>query len=322
MSLNYNLDEKIAKKQKSLRALKKKYSLKKRQQRKIKLIKVGTLFFIADLLEESQEKMVAYLEKYLLLDDSKKKEFFQVGSELLAKENESFYEKHPEFSRKKILFLMIRKAALLEKLKIQMEDPKVILGYLSHYKFLSGIEKKELEKRGYELFIKDNNQNRESTISDEEKLKLLKLSIQNNIDILSRMLKRNGKYGLAEVYMRCKSKGYTRSFGSMCRQIRKKGYKKAKKKRKSFTKYSSISGSYLGEKAQIDIKYVPIESIKFPTYGKRYYQITAIDEFSRKRVLEICDEKSSYETGKFLEKLEEKMGFPIKTIQLIMDMNL
>ena len=188
MSLNYNLDEKIAKKQKSLRALKKKYSLKKRQQRKIKLIKVGTLFFIADLLEESQEKMVAYLEKYLLLDDSKKKEFFQVGSELLAKENESFYEKHPEFSRKKILFLMIRKAALLEKLKIQMEDPKVILGYLSHYKFLSRIEKKELEKRGYELFIKDNNQNRESTISDEEKLKLLKLSIQNNIDI-TRVLK-------------------------------------------------------------------------------------------------------------------------------------
>ncbi len=116
--------------------------------------------------------------------------------------------------------------------------------------------------------------------------------------------------------MRCKSKGYTRSFGSMCRQIRKKGYKKDKKKRKSFTKYSGISGSYLGEKVQIDIKYVPIESIKFPTYGKRYYQITAIDEFSRKRILEICDEKSSYETGKFLEKLEEKMGFPIKIIQV------
>ena len=183
MSLSYNLDEKIAKKQKILRALKKKYSLKKRQQRKRKLIKLGTLFSIADLLEESQEKMVAYLEKYLLLDDSKKKEFFQVGSELLAKENESFYEKHPEFSRKKILFLMIRKAALLEKLKIQMEDPKIILGYLSHYKLLSEIEKKELEKRGYELFIKDNNQNRENTISDEEKLKLLKLSILHNIDI-------------------------------------------------------------------------------------------------------------------------------------------
>ncbi|MDQ9769335.1 hypothetical protein RFZ33_19975, partial [Acinetobacter baumannii] len=46
----------------------------------------------------------------------------------------------------------------------------------------------ELEKRGYELFIKDNNQNRESTISDEEKLKLLKLSILHNID-LTKILK-------------------------------------------------------------------------------------------------------------------------------------
>ena len=183
MNLNYNLDEKITKKQKILRALKKKYSLKKRQQRKIKLIKVGTLFSITDLLEESQEKMVAYLEKYLLLDETKKKELLQIGSKLLAKENESFYEKYSEFSRKKILFLMIRKAALLEKLKIQMEDPKIILGYLSHYKFLSGIEKEELEKRGCELFTKDNNKNRESIISDEEKLKLLKLSIQYNIDI-------------------------------------------------------------------------------------------------------------------------------------------
>ena len=183
MSLSYNLDEKIAKKQKSLRALKKKYSLKKRQQRKIKLIKLGTLFSIADLLEESQEKMVAYLEKYLLLDDNKKKELVQIGSELLAEENESFYEKYPEFSRKKILFLMIRKAALLEKFKIQMEDPKIILGYLSHYKFLSEIEKEELEKIGCELFIKNNNHSIESIISDEEKLKLLKFSIQHNIDI-------------------------------------------------------------------------------------------------------------------------------------------
>lgn len=139
---------------------------------------------------------------------------------------------------------------------------------------------------------------------------------EQELKLIQDMLKRNGKYGLAEVYMRCKSKGYTRSFGSMCRQIRKKGYKKDKKKRKSFTKYSGISGSYLGEKVQIDIKYVSIESIKFPTYGKRYYQITAIDEFSRKRILEICGEKSSYETGKFLEKLEEKMGFPIKIIQV------
>ncbi|EKX92988.1 hypothetical protein HMPREF9998_01003 [Peptostreptococcus anaerobius VPI 4330 = DSM 2949] len=49
------------------------------------------------------------------------------------------------------------------------------------------------------------------------------------------MLKRNGIYGLAEVYVRCKAKGYTRSFSSMCRQIRNKGYKKPELRRKSYT---------------------------------------------------------------------------------------
>ena len=54
----------------------------------------------------------------------------------------------------------------------------------------------------------------------------------------------------------------------------------------------------------------------FPSYGKKYYQITAIDEYSRMRKLEIVEEKSTFETGKFLEGLEDKFGFPIKTIQV------
>lgn len=49
---------------------------------------------------------------------------------------------------------------------------------------------------------------------------------KEELDLIQRMLKRNGKYGLAEVYVRCQSKGYQRSFGSMCRQIRQQGYKK------------------------------------------------------------------------------------------------
>ncbi len=130
------------------------------------------------------------------------------------------------------------------------------------------------------------------------------------------MLKRNGIYGLAEVYVRCKAKGYKRSFSSMCRQIRNKGYKKTELRRKSYTKYDRMDGKYPGDKVQVDIKYVPNECIKFPTYGYKYYQITSIDEYSRKRVLKIVKEKTTYETAKFLEELEEKMGFPIKIIQV------
>ena len=134
--------------------------------------------------------------------------------------------------------------------------------------------------------------------------------------LIRRMLKRNGIYGLAEVYVRCCSRGYTRSFDSMCRQIRKKGYRKPVIHRKSYTNYNRMDGEYPGHKVQIDIKYVPMECIRFPCYGQQYYQITAIDEYSRRRVLKIVKEKSTYETGEFLRNLETKMGFPIRIIQV------
>ena len=74
-----------------------------------------------------------------------------------------------------------------------------------------------------------------------------------------------------------------------------------------------MDGKYPGDKVQIDLKYVPNECIKFPCYGYRYYQITAIDEYSRKRVLSVVKEKSTYETVKFLRVLEGRMGFKIRT---------
>ena len=77
-----------------------------------------------------------------------------------------------------------------------------------------------------------------------------------------------------------------------------------------------MDGRYPGDKVQVDIKYVPEECVRFPSYGDRYYQITAIDEYSRKRVLKIVKEKSTYETSKYLLELEKNMGFKINTIQV------
>ena len=68
-----------------------------------------------------------------------------------------------------------------------------------------------------------------------------------------------------------------------------------------------MDGRYPGDKVQVDIKYVPEECVRSPSYGDRYYQITAIDEYSRKRVLKIVKEKSTYETSKYLLELEKNM---------------
>lgn len=139
---------------------------------------------------------------------------------------------------------------------------------------------------------------------------------QEELSLVQKMYKRNGAYGLAEVFVRCVAKGYSRSFSSMCRQIRKADSQKIPSKRKSYTKYTNLKGSFPGEKVQVDIKYVPTECIRFPCYGERYYQITAIDEFSRKRVLKIVREKSTFETARFLLELQDRMGFKIHTIQV------
>ena len=105
------------------------------------------------------------------------------------------------------------------------------------------------------------------------------------------MLRRNGIYGLAKVYLRCKDKGYTRSFGSMCKQVRKRVYIQPKIYRKSYIKYERMYGIYPRDKVQVDIKYVPEECVRFPSYGDKYYQIIAIDEYSRKSVLKIVKKK-------------------------------
>ena len=110
--------------------------------------------------------------------------------------------------------------------------------------------------------------------------------------------------------------GYTRSFGSMGRQIRKIKVIKPKPKLRKYpkSKFKPLKGTYPGEYVEIDIKFVPMECIGFHSDYNRYYQITAIDLFSRKCTLKLVNENSIWETSEFLYELEDKMWFKIKTI--------
>ena len=139
---------------------------------------------------------------------------------------------------------------------------------------------------------------------------------ESELQLLDKMRIRYGHEGYAEIYVQALKRGYDRSYGSMSKQIRKLGKAKIKRRLKtSYVKYNSVDGKYPGDKVQVDIKYVPMECILFNSNGERYYQITAIDEYSRKRILEIVSEKSTYSTSEFVKKLESKFGFKIKTIQ-------
>ena len=122
--------------------------------------------------------------------------------------------------------------------------------------------------------------------------------------------------GLGQVYRKFKDSGYKRSYESMCKQLKKlRSYEKQGKIRYPKSRYEPLKGTYPGEFVQIDVKYVPLECIGFKSSYQRYYQITAIDLYSGKRVLKLVKENSTYETSKMLVRLENDFGFKIKTIQ-------
>lgn len=139
---------------------------------------------------------------------------------------------------------------------------------------------------------------------------------QNEIDLILKKYKKYCFEGLSQVYTEARKSGYIRSYYTMCKIIRRIKNKKEKKPKKIYKSTKKVKqATYPGEKVQIDIKYVPRECIYFGTRDQNYYQLTAIDEYTRKRVLKIVDEKSTYQTAKFLDGLEKELGFKIKKIQ-------
>lgn len=180
--------QKILKKKREIRNLRKQQKRennRKRKERKIKLIKLGTLFRILNLLDEKQEVMLGFLEIYLKLTVPEKEKLRVVGDKILSENKLKSYDDDLN-DRKKMFYLMIRKAALLEKLNIHLEDPRIILGFINKYKDLTKDEKLKLEERGKELFTPSEKktlgttENEEAT--DKQKVEVLVYLQNKKID--------------------------------------------------------------------------------------------------------------------------------------------
>ncbi|MGK4198876.1 hypothetical protein [Fusobacterium sp. HC1336] len=177
---------KITKELKRLKKLKIKLSKEKRKKRKEKLIKLGTLFYICNLLEVEQETMLGYLISLKKINLEKIKELEKLGEKVLdSKPN----LKYPEtlLEKKKLFWKMIRKSALLEKIKLDKFSPKAILGYLNNFNNISEEKLEEYKQIGSSL-LKRKIEN----ATDTEKMLLLKMSILKKIDI-SKMIKEKFK---------------------------------------------------------------------------------------------------------------------------------
>ncbi|MBQ3409455.1 MAG: transposase family protein [Clostridia bacterium] len=75
--------------------------------------------------------------------------------------------------------------------------------------------------------------------------------------------------------------------------------------------------TYPGQRVQVDVKYVPMKCMtkELKEQGERYYQYTAIDEYTRLRVLWFAKEHSTYESSKFVEVILKKFPFKVEEIQ-------
>lgn len=93
-------------------------------------------------------------------------------------------------------------------------------------------------------------------------------------------------------------------------------YKKTPSKRKKVNRWM-VSGEYPGDKVQIDVKYVPKKcmSKELQERGEKFYQYTAIDEYSRLRYTWFTNAHDTYASSEFARRLVKYFPFKIKTIQ-------
>ena len=122
---------------------------------------------------------------------------------------------------------------------------------------------------------------------------------EEEIKLIKDMRRRNPELGMIELWCRLIERGYSRRPESLFRVMRKLGYFKADKVKKKYTPKPYEQMQYAGQRVQIDVKFVPLCCIA--AKGEKYYQYTAIDEYSRLRYLEAFEEHSTYSSAVFLK---------------------
>ena len=135
-------------------------------------------------------------------------------------------------------------------------------------------------------------------------------------------VRRNPRITLCELWIKLKrEKGDKRTITALYRVMRRldiKFYKgmniKNTSKKKHNKKYETPKN--VGEKGQMDVKYVPNEckSPQIPE-DKRFYQYTYIDEATRERYLYWYEEHTPTNTVDFVRRVIEYFGYKPKEIQ-------
>ena len=129
------------------------------------------------------------------------------------------------------------------------------------------------------------------------------------------VVRRSPNIGLNELYGKLyREYEYRRNPVTLYRYLRKAKLKKAGK-RKTYKPKPYDTPIEVGEKWQLDVKYVPKECYSGNQANDRFYQYTVIDEASRKRYIRAYKEQSQESTVDFILRAFKFFGYKPKVIQ-------
>ena len=137
----------------------------------------------------------------------------------------------------------------------------------------------------------------------------------DELKLITNMRKRNANAGLVVFWVKLRQRGYTRSVTGLYRLLRRQGELAVKPPNPKYIPKPYEKMQYPGQRVQIDVKFVPEVCIAGEAKGKKFYQYTAIDEYSRFRYLEAFEEHSTYSSAIFLEHMLEKFPFKVECVQ-------
>lgn len=141
---------------------------------------------------------------------------------------------------------------------------------------------------------------------------------EKEIKLIKDYKRNNKETGLVVLWVKLREVGYTRTVQGLYHVLQRLGiYEKVPSKAKEQENIEMIPVTYPGEKVQVDVKFVPTKCLtkELQEKGEKYYQYTAIDEFTRIRYTWFTNEHSTYMSSEFAKRLVKYFPFKIKTIQ-------
>jgi len=145
------------------------------------------------------------------------------------------------------------------------------------------------------------------------------------IKLIRDMRRRNPNIGLQDFWIKLRQRGYTRTQQGLLKALKRLGLATNPKTKPSPTcRKAKVyqPALYPGQKVQIDVKQVPDECLskefkeQYPS--SKLYQYTAIDEYSRRRILCGYREHNTYASSLFLTQVAsgfKALGIEVECVQ-------